>query len=60
MRYFLMRWVRPALYLPVSLLRFFPGDPRHGLKLKILTLIVFLDKPLLGLNRSWYAKESKR
>lgn len=60
MRYFLMVWIRPALYLPVDLFRFFPGDPRQGLKLKIITLIVFLDKPLLVLNRSWYAQESKR
>jgi hypothetical protein len=60
MRYFLMRWVRPALYLPVELSRWFPGDPRQGLKLKIFALIVSLDKPLLVLNRRWHAQESKR
>jgi hypothetical protein len=62
MRYFLMRFVRPALYIPVEMFRFFPGSiaDESGLKRKILGLVVRLDKPLIALNRRWYAEETNR
>lgn len=61
MRYFLMRFVRPALFFPVALFPFFPGSisDESGLKRKILGLIIKLDKPLIALNRRWYLQETK-
>ena len=58
MRWFLMRAVRPFVYFPVTACRYFPGDPRAGLKYKIIGCCVAIDKPLLALNARWYAAET--
>lgn len=47
MKIFLLRFVRPALYFPVRFFKFFPGDPRQGLKRGILKVVCYLDKPIL-------------
>lgn len=48
MKTFLARFVRPALYFPVDLFPFFPGDPRQGLKFKIIQVVARLDRPILN------------
>lgn len=60
LRFVLMRFVRPALYLPVDMFRFFPGSvlDESGLKRKIIGVVVAIDKPLIALNKRWYAQEN--
>lgn len=62
LRFVLMRFVRPALYFPVDMFRFFPGSvtDESGLKRKIIGIVVTIDKPLLALNKRWYAEETNQ
>lgn len=56
-RLVLMRGIRPAVYLPVTAIRYLPGHPAHGWKRLVIRGCCAVDAPLLRLNSWMYERE---